>query len=77
MNELMTARDALVTWLSHGLLDAAWWQIALYALVTTHITIWRGSETLLVLFFDRRSDTFTPKCDATVCAGRCRHERCG
>ena len=26
-------------WLAHGLLAASWWQIVLYALVTTHITI--------------------------------------
>ncbi|MDP3616148.1 MAG: fatty acid desaturase, partial [Rubrivivax sp.] len=31
--------DALVTWFSHGLLEASWWQIVLYTLVTTHITI--------------------------------------
>jgi len=39
MTELMTVHDALVQWLGHGLLDAAWWQIVLFALVTTHITI--------------------------------------
>ncbi len=32
-------RDALVEWLAHGLLDAAWWQVLLFTLVTTHITI--------------------------------------
>ena len=31
--------NALVEWLSHGLLDLAWWEIVIYALVTTHITI--------------------------------------
>ena len=31
--------DAAVDWLAHGLLAASWWQIVLYALVTTHITI--------------------------------------
>jgi stearoyl-CoA desaturase (Delta-9 desaturase) len=31
--------DAIVQWLAHGLWDLAWWQIVLYALVTTHITI--------------------------------------
>jgi len=39
MNELLTVRDALVDWLSNGLLQAAWWQVALYALATTHVTI--------------------------------------
>ncbi len=31
--------DAVVQWLAHGLWDLAWWQIVLYALFTTHITI--------------------------------------
>ena len=31
--------DAAVDWLANGLLAASWWQIVLYALVTTHITI--------------------------------------
>ena len=31
--------DVMVDWLSTGLLDLTWWQIVLYALVTTHITI--------------------------------------
>jgi stearoyl-CoA desaturase (delta-9 desaturase) len=31
--------DAALEWLAHGLLAASWWQIVLYALVTTHITI--------------------------------------
>ncbi len=31
--------NAIVEWLSHGLLDLTWWEIVLYALVTTHITI--------------------------------------
>jgi len=31
--------DALVNWLANGLLDFSWWQIVLYTLVTTHITI--------------------------------------
>ena len=39
MNELWLAHDALVDWLANGLLDAAWWQIVLFALVTTHVTI--------------------------------------
>ena len=39
MNELMMVHDALVQWLSHGLLNAAWWQVLLFALGATHITI--------------------------------------
>ncbi len=31
--------DAAIDWLAHGLLAASWWQIVLYTLVTTHITI--------------------------------------
>ena len=31
--------DAAVDWLAHGLLAFSWWEIVLYALVTTHITI--------------------------------------
>ncbi len=31
--------DAAIDWLAHGLLAASWWQIVLYAVVTTHITI--------------------------------------
>ena len=31
--------DAALEWLAHGLLVASWWQIILYTLVTTHITI--------------------------------------
>ncbi len=31
--------NAALQWLGHGLLDLSWWQIVLYALVTTHITI--------------------------------------
>ena len=39
MNELWMAHDALVEWLTHGVLAAAWWQIVIFALVATHITI--------------------------------------
>ena len=39
MNELWLARDALVEWLADGLLDWTWWQLALFALATTHVTI--------------------------------------
>ena len=31
--------NAAVDWLANGLWDLSWWQIVLYALVTTHITI--------------------------------------
>ena len=31
--------NAGIDWLAHGFLAASWWQIALYTLVTTHITI--------------------------------------
>jgi stearoyl-CoA desaturase (Delta-9 desaturase) len=31
--------QALIQWMAHGLSAAAWWQIVLYTLVTTHITI--------------------------------------
>ncbi|MBP7565834.1 MAG: fatty acid desaturase [Burkholderiaceae bacterium] len=31
--------DAAIDWLAHGLLDLSWWEIVLYTLVTTHITI--------------------------------------
>jgi len=39
MDQLWLAHDALVQWLAHGLLEAAWWQMLLFVLVTTHITI--------------------------------------
>jgi len=31
--------NAAVDWLGHGLWDLTWWQIVLYTLVTTHVTI--------------------------------------
>ena len=31
--------DAFIQWFGHGLWNLAWWQIVLYALFTTHITI--------------------------------------
>ena len=31
--------NASIDWLAHGLLAATWWQIILYTLVTTHVTI--------------------------------------
>lgn len=39
MNEMMSLWNGLVAWLAGGLVDASWWQIVLYTLVTTHITI--------------------------------------
>ncbi len=39
MDQLWLAHDALVEWLSHGLLSASWWQVVIFTLVTTHITI--------------------------------------
>ena len=35
----MIVFDAAIDWLANGLVAASWWQIVLYALVTTHITI--------------------------------------
>jgi stearoyl-CoA desaturase (delta-9 desaturase) len=39
MNGFWMAHDALVEWLSHGVLAASWWQVLIFALVATHITI--------------------------------------
>jgi stearoyl-CoA desaturase (Delta-9 desaturase) len=39
MDFLLAAHDALVAWLAHGLLQATWWQILLFTLLTTHVTI--------------------------------------
>ncbi|MFN5048373.1 fatty acid desaturase [Roseateles sp.] len=39
MDLLTTVHDGLVNWLGSGLLDASIWQIVVYALVMTHITI--------------------------------------
>ena len=39
MDSLMLVWDALINWLANGLLGAAWWQVLLFALVVTHITI--------------------------------------
>jgi stearoyl-CoA desaturase (delta-9 desaturase) len=39
MELAMTLRDAALDWLSNGLLDAAWWQVLLFALAATHVTI--------------------------------------
>ncbi len=38
-SSLAVVFDALLTWLGQGLLAASWWQVLLYTLVVTHITI--------------------------------------
>jgi stearoyl-CoA desaturase (delta-9 desaturase) len=39
MNTLMSVWDGLVDWLAHGLIQTTWWQVLLFTLVATHITI--------------------------------------
>jgi stearoyl-CoA desaturase (delta-9 desaturase) len=39
MDVLMSLFDGTVNWLANGLLDASWWQIVLYTLAFTHVTI--------------------------------------
>ncbi|MED5621179.1 DesA family fatty acid desaturase [Ideonella sp. BN130291] len=39
MNELSMVWDAAIQWLAHGVTDASWWQIVLFTLATTHVTI--------------------------------------
>lgn len=39
MNELVSVWDGLVNWLGNGLVETTWWQVVLYTLLTTHITI--------------------------------------
>jgi stearoyl-CoA desaturase (delta-9 desaturase) len=39
MNEVWMAHDALVEWLTHGVLAASGWEIVIFALAATHITI--------------------------------------
>jgi stearoyl-CoA desaturase (delta-9 desaturase) len=39
MNELSMVWAAALDWLSNGLLHATWWQVVLFMLATTHITI--------------------------------------
>jgi stearoyl-CoA desaturase (delta-9 desaturase) len=39
MNEISMVCDALVQWLAHGLTDAAWWEVLLFTLAATHVTI--------------------------------------
>ena len=39
MDSLMLVWGALINWLADGLVGAVWWQVLLFALVATHITI--------------------------------------
>ena len=39
MDVMTTVWDGLIAWLADGLFDLAWWQVLLYTLITTHITI--------------------------------------
>lgn len=39
MNILMSVWDGLVDWLANGLIQTTWWQVVLFTLVATHITI--------------------------------------
>ena len=39
MNGLMSLQTALVDWLANGLITTRWWEVLLYTLATTHVTI--------------------------------------
>ncbi|MDH5538933.1 MAG: fatty acid desaturase [Rhizobacter sp.] len=39
MNSLLLIQESMVDWLANGLIETTWWQLMLYALATTHITI--------------------------------------
>jgi stearoyl-CoA desaturase (delta-9 desaturase) len=39
MDSLMTVWDGLINWLANGLITTTWWEVLLFALVVTHITI--------------------------------------
>ena len=39
MNEISVLWHSLIDWLSHGVLAASWWQIVLFTVATTHVTI--------------------------------------
>ena len=39
MEVLGSVHDAALQWLAHGLWQASWWQVIVFTLVTTHITI--------------------------------------
>ena len=37
--DITNLHDGLIQWLAHGYLDCAWWQIVLFTLAVTHVTI--------------------------------------
>ncbi|MFN7344761.1 MAG: acyl-CoA desaturase [Betaproteobacteria bacterium] len=39
MESFWLVHDGLVQWLAHGLVEASWWQVLLFTLATTHVTI--------------------------------------
>jgi stearoyl-CoA desaturase (delta-9 desaturase) len=39
MGSLWQWQDGIVAWLANGLTAATWWQVLLFTLITTHITI--------------------------------------
>src|SRR5829696_746649 len=39
MDALAALLDPLVQWLAHGVWDLSWWQIVLFTLAVTHVTI--------------------------------------
>src|SRR5437879_691825 len=39
MNLMMSMWDGLVDWLANGLVTTTWWQVVLFVIVTTHLTI--------------------------------------
>ena len=39
MDALAPVLDSLVQWLARGAFDAAWWQVLLFTLAVTHVTI--------------------------------------
>jgi stearoyl-CoA desaturase (Delta-9 desaturase) len=39
MDALMQVRDGVVQWLAHGAAGATWWQVLLFTLAVTHVTI--------------------------------------
>ncbi|MCX7660996.1 MAG: fatty acid desaturase [Caldimonas manganoxidans] len=39
MSDILIVWESLVDWLANGMLQAAWWQILVFTLVVTHITI--------------------------------------
>ena len=39
MNELLAVQDGLIDWLANGLWRASWWEVLLFTLALTHVTI--------------------------------------